>query len=66
MFIIDHKQMAKDKVERIRNGISAFAESADLVQLIKKEIELQNLKVHEDVTEFGSWFIPIQPEQPEQ
>ncbi|WP_243386064.1 hypothetical protein [Bacillus kexueae] len=62
MFVIDHRQMAKDKVERIRNGVSAFAESADLVQLIKKEIEVQNLRVHEDVTEFGSWFIPVQPE----
>ncbi|WP_243291250.1 hypothetical protein [Bacillus sp. FJAT-47783] len=63
MLIINHKQMAKEKVERIRNGVSAFAESADLVNLIKKELEEQNLQVYEDVTEFGSWFIPVREEQ---
>lgn len=63
MFIINHKQMAREKVERIRNGVSAFAESADLVNLIKKELEVQNLQVYEDVTEFGSWFIPVREEQ---
>lgn len=60
MYIIDHKQMAKDKINQILNGKSAFAESADLVNLIKKEIELKNLKVYEDKTEFGYWFIPLQ------
>jgi len=60
MYIIDHRQMAKDKVNQILNGKSAYAESADLVQLIKKELKHKNLKVYEDKTEFGCWFIPLQ------
>ncbi|MDQ0161077.1 hypothetical protein [Bacillus alveayuensis] len=63
MFVIDHKQMAKEKVNQIRKGRSAYAESANLVSLIKKELECENIKVYEDVTEFGCWFIPVREEQ---
>ncbi|WLR44173.1 hypothetical protein LC087_08900 [Bacillus carboniphilus] len=63
MYVLSRNQMAKEKVERIRSGLSAYAESEELSQKIKRELELQNISVHEDITEFGYWFIPVQENQ---
>lgn len=57
--IISRKQMARAKVEKLRNGYSAFAETKEVAELIKKELTERNIDVHEDVTELGSWFIPV-------
>lgn len=48
----------KEKVDRLKNGYSAYAESQEVATLLKKEIQALNLHVYEDVTEVGSWFIP--------
>ncbi|MFC0187889.1 hypothetical protein ACFFJY_06280 [Fictibacillus aquaticus] len=56
--IINRKELARAKVKELQNGFSAFAETKEVVDLIKKEIEKLKLDVHEDVTDVGSWFIP--------
>ncbi|AZB44926.1 hypothetical protein CEF21_17245 [Bacillus sp. FJAT-42376] len=48
----------KEKVERMKSGYSAYAESPEMASLLKKEISKLKLRVYEDVTEIGSWFIP--------
>jgi len=59
MYIFNSKKVAQEKVENIKKGFSAYAESAELAGLIKKELKKLQLDVYEDVTEFGFWFIPI-------
>jgi hypothetical protein len=56
--IINRKELAREKVREIQNGFSAFAETKEVADLIKKELSRLNLEVHEDVTDVGSWFIP--------
>ncbi|WP_227936611.1 hypothetical protein [Alkalihalobacillus deserti] len=56
--VINRKEMALKKVEKIKNGLSAFAESKEVVEIIRKELEQDGIAVHEDITEVGSWFIP--------
>ncbi|WP_449537235.1 hypothetical protein [Ferdinandcohnia sp. Marseille-Q9671] len=55
---INRRTMLNEKMARIKNGYSAYAESSEVVNAIKKEIQALNLNVHEEVTEVGSWFIP--------
>ncbi|HZH58028.1 MAG TPA: hypothetical protein VEY70_00240 [Metabacillus sp.] len=58
MYIFNSKEVAQEKVESIKKGFSAYAESAELARLIKRELKKLQLDVYEDVTEFGFWFIP--------
>ncbi|WP_078545117.1 hypothetical protein [Litchfieldia alkalitelluris] len=63
MQIIHRKKLVKEKVDRIKNGYSAYAESVELANMLKKEIQALNLNVYEDATEVGFWFIPNKIEQ---
>lgn len=56
--VLNRKQMALKKVEKVKNGLSAFAESKEVIEIIRKELEKDGIDVHEDTTEIGSWFIP--------
>ncbi|EIT85449.1 hypothetical protein A374_09438 [Fictibacillus macauensis ZFHKF-1] len=56
--IINRKEIAQAQVKKIQEGFSAFAETREVAELIKKELLRLNIPVHEDVTEVGSWFIP--------
>ncbi len=57
--VLNRKEMALQKVEKIKNGLSAFAESKEVSDLIRKELKKQEIHVYEDKTEVGSWFIPV-------
>ncbi len=57
--IINQRKMARAKVERIKNGLSAFSETTQVTELIEKYINQQGLRVHIDKTSVGCWFIPI-------
>lgn len=57
--IISRKKMANAKVNKIKNGYSAFAETKEVIDYIKKELENQKIPVHIDETEQGCWFIPM-------
>ncbi|BAB06891.1 hypothetical protein P4637_05240 [Halalkalibacterium halodurans] len=57
--IINRKEMALKKVEKIKAGYSAFAESKEVSDFIRKELKRLGIDdVYEDITELGSWFIP--------
>ena len=58
--IMNPKEIAKAKVKRIQDGYSAFAESSEMVRLIKRELSKLNLEVLVDETNIGSWFIPVE------
>lgn len=57
--IINQRQMARAKVERLRSGFSAFSETAIVTELIEKYIKDENLNVVIDKTPIGCWFIPV-------
>ncbi|ARK31709.1 hypothetical protein [Halalkalibacter krulwichiae] len=56
--VINRKEMALKKVEKIKNGLSAFAESEEVIEFVRKELRKDGVEVHEDITEIGCWFIP--------
>jgi hypothetical protein len=58
LYIFNPKKLAQEKVENIKKGFSAYVESPELADLIKKEIQTLNLDVFEDATDIGFWFIP--------
>jgi hypothetical protein len=58
LYILNPKKLAQEKVEHIKKGFSAYVESPELADLIKKEIQTLNLDVFEDATDIGFWFIP--------
>jgi hypothetical protein len=64
--IINRKQLVREKVQQILAGYSAYAETKEVATLLKKELKILNIDVHEDCTSIGSWFIPIKAEPVEQ
>ncbi|AOC92058.1 hypothetical protein QRX25_13645 [Bacillus sp. L381] len=62
MEVFSERRLAKDHADRIRKGYSAYAETDTLASLIKKELQICNLRVYEDLTDFGCWFIPVTDE----
>ncbi|MGO4888699.1 hypothetical protein ACJ2A9_13130 [Anaerobacillus sp. MEB173] len=57
--IINKKELARAKVEKIKAGYSAYAETKEVTELVKKELAKLGIEVHIDQTELGSWFIPV-------
>lgn len=56
--IISRRQLAKAKVEKLKSGFSAYAETNEVAQLVQKEVDAIGLPVHVDHTSIGYWFIP--------
>lgn len=59
--IINRKAIARAKIEKLKNGYSAFADSQEVADLIEKELTQLNMAVHIDRTSQGCWFIPEEP-----
>jgi len=59
VMIINRKEIARAKVRKIKNGFSAFAETQEVIDLVKKELDKENIPVFIDETAKGSWFIPV-------
>lgn len=57
--VINRKHMARAKIDQLKQGISAFAETAEVAHLIEKELSTLSMKVHIDRTPMGAWFIPV-------
>ncbi|MDG5786989.1 hypothetical protein QA612_05750 [Evansella sp. AB-P1] len=58
MKIMSRRQLAKEKVKTIQSGYSAYAETKEVSELIKKELHSLGIEVEEDRCSLGSWFIP--------
>lgn len=56
--IINRKILAKEKVENLKRGYSAYAETDELARIIEKELAHLDIPVFIDRTPFGWWFIP--------
>ncbi|GAA0426043.1 MAG: hypothetical protein ACQEWU_05660 [Bacillota bacterium] len=58
MLVMNHRRMRDEKIARLKEGHSAYAESHELIRLIKRDIEKEHLDVIYDNTNSGCWFIP--------
>jgi len=58
MTVLDRREMRDDKIRQLKEGRSVYAESAELIRLIKRGIEKENLQVKLEQTDGGCWFIP--------
>lgn len=56
--IIEPKTLVKQKIEQLKNGKNAFAETEEVIRLLKRDIARENLKVIFDETPDGLWIYP--------
>ena len=58
MLIMNERTTRDRKIEQLMNGRTAYAESTEVIRLIKRDIERYGLHVYYDETPTGCWFIP--------
>ncbi len=56
--IISRKALAREKLEKLRDGYSVYTETDEVAAYLEKEIPKLGKKVHIDRTPIGCWFIP--------
>ncbi|MFD1038113.1 hypothetical protein ACFQ3N_06775 [Virgibacillus byunsanensis] len=54
-----NRRIRDEKIALLKNGRTAYAESHELIRLIKRDIEKEHLTVHFDCSTTGCWFIPL-------
>lgn len=59
MFVLNNIRMRDEKISQLRAGRTAYAETTELIRLMKRSIEKEQLHVHLDATNGGCWFIPL-------
>ncbi|PAV30389.1 hypothetical protein CIL05_07920 [Virgibacillus profundi] len=59
MLIMNHRRMRDEKMAQLKEGRTAYAETHELIRLIKRDIEREHLHVYFDDTKTGCWFIPM-------
>ena len=62
--IINRKSLARKKLENLKQGYSAYAETEEVARLIEKELANLNIPVYIDRTPIGWWFIPEKSNKP--
>jgi len=58
MTVLDQRVMRDEKVLQLKQGRSVYAESPELIRLIKRGIERERLTIEIEKTNGGCWFIP--------
>jgi hypothetical protein len=56
--IINRRALAREKLEKLKNGYSVYTETEEVANYIEKEIQQWDKKVLIDRTPIGCWFIP--------
>ncbi|MBB5172733.1 hypothetical protein [Texcoconibacillus texcoconensis] len=56
--VISPRRLAKEKVNNLLAGYSAYSETEEVSTLIKRECHKLNVDVMEETSSTGSWFIP--------
>ncbi|WP_217587086.1 hypothetical protein [Lentibacillus saliphilus] len=60
---MNERLMRDSKITQLKRGQSVYAESQEMIRLIKRGISKHQLSVHYDHTASGCWFIPIPEKQ---
>lgn len=58
MKVIDDRELRDRMIEKLKKGQPVYAESSELVRLIKRGIEKENLRIRIEVANGGCWFTP--------
>lgn len=56
--IMNRKELARIKLENIKKGYSAFTDSEEIANILKRHVNTLDISVHIDQTALGCWFIP--------
>jgi len=56
--IINRHEIAKAKLDLLKEGYSAFTDSQEVRRLLKRELKKRNIHAVEDPTPLGYWFYP--------
>ncbi|MBO8156469.1 MAG: hypothetical protein H0Z32_08425 [Bacillaceae bacterium] len=64
--IIDRHKQLEEKMGQLQNGYTAYAETEELIRLLKRRLQKQDMNVLMDHTDNGVWFIPIKEGEMEQ
>jgi len=58
MTVLDQRVMRDEKILQLKQGRTVYAESPELIRLIKRGIEREGLTIEIEKTNGGWWFIP--------
>lgn len=61
--IISDRELCNQKIESLKNGHNAFAESEKLIGRIEKAVAEENLEVLFERTPAGCWITPIKEKE---
>ncbi|MFG6116611.1 hypothetical protein ACGTN9_15775 [Halobacillus sp. MO56] len=61
MLIMDRHRLVEEKIAQLMNGYTAYAETDELIRLMKRDVARRQLNVFFDRTDTGCWFIPVDP-----
>lgn len=56
--VITNRALCNHKMESLKRGNNAFAESEKLIQLLEEEVAKENIQVYFEKTPAGCWIIP--------
>ncbi len=59
MKVFRTSEVALEKVKTIQSGFTAFAETKEVCERIKQELNSREIDFIEEATDLGSWFIPV-------
>ncbi|WP_067730503.1 hypothetical protein [Oceanobacillus damuensis] len=59
MLPINLRRMRNEKIVQLKKGNNAYAETEELIRLMKRSIEKERLHVELLETDAGCWFIPM-------
>lgn len=58
MKIISRSKIAEEKIRSIQAGYTAFAETQEVIDKIKQELDSLQIDYLEEITDMGSWISP--------
>ncbi|GEL76861.1 hypothetical protein [Tenuibacillus multivorans] len=58
MFVFNKREVADEKLNHLLEGYSVYAETEELIRLMNRRIQSQELDIIIDDTDQGCWFIP--------
>ncbi|BAC14136.1 hypothetical protein ACFQ4N_06495 [Oceanobacillus iheyensis] len=59
MLPIHLRRIRDKKIQLLRQGFSAYAETKELIRLMENSIKKENITVQYDYDHAGCWFVPI-------
>ncbi|MFS0751188.1 hypothetical protein [Oceanobacillus sp. 1P07AA] len=58
MLPIHLRRIRDKKMQLLRQGITAYAETEELIRLMENSIKKENISVQYDYDHAGCWFVP--------